>query len=108
MNEVYKTRAKISFPGKPSGISERGICAISGDIADKGCPAKKEYFIQGTEPGVKCDGLHGKLSNIKELITREKKTMNGKNAPKIFEKNDDGNKREMPENNSEQSFFFDD
>jgi penicillin-binding protein 1A len=108
MNEVYKTRARTSFPGKPSGVSERLICSISGDLADKGCPGRREYFIPGTEPGSKCDGLHGRLSNIRELIIRDKKNMRSKNAPKLFEKNDEENNEEKTENNSEQSFFFDD
>jgi penicillin-binding protein 1A len=108
MNEVYKTRVKTAFPGKPSGISERIICSISGDLADKGCPGRREYFIPGTEPGAKCDGLHGRLSNIKELIIRDKKNMRSKNAPKLFEKNEEEPDEKKTENNSEQSFFFDD
>jgi len=105
MNEVYKTREKVQFPAKPSGVSERIICSISGDLAEKGCPGKNEYFIPGTEPTAKCDGLHGKLSNIKELITREKKTLHGRNIPKLFEENND---KEKTENSSVENFFFDD
>ncbi len=110
MNEVYKNRSKVNFPGKPAGVSERNICSISGDIPDKGCPAKNEYFIPGTEPAVKCDGLHGKLSNIKELINREKKISYGKNAPKLFEEKKEGEEKTDNEDksNSEESFFFDD
>lgn len=105
MNEVYKTRPVVKFPGKPAGISERAICSISGDLADKGCPSRNEYFIPGTEPGNKCDGLHGRLSNIKELIVREKKNINERNVPKLFEENTDGKKSEK---SSVESFFFDD
>lgn len=108
MNEVYKTRGKVNFPGKPSGVSERVVCSISGDLADRGCPGRKEYFIPGTEPGTKCDGLHGRLSNIKELINRDKNTMHGKNAPDLFRKSDEENSGENTEKSDEQSFFFDD
>jgi len=108
MNEVYKTHSKVNFTGKPAGVSERRICSISGYLADRGCPGKNEYFIPGTEPDEKCDGLHGKLSNIKELINREKRTMHGKNAPELFKKNEETNSGEKKENNNEQSFFFDD
>ena len=104
MNEVYKTRGKVKFPGKPSGVSERRICSISGDLAERNCPVKNEYFLPGTEPEAKCDGLHGKLSNIKELIVRDKKTMRGKSAPGLFEKNSE----EEPTDNKTESFFFDD
>jgi hypothetical protein len=104
MNEVYKTRGRVKFPGKPSGVSEITICSISGEIAERNCPGKNEYFIPGTEPEAKCDGLHGKLSNIKELIIRDKKTMRGKSAPGLFEKN---SKEEQTENKTE-SFLFDD
>jgi membrane carboxypeptidase/penicillin-binding protein len=72
MNEVYKKRSAVNFSKKPSGVSESSICSISGDIAEKGCPAINEYFLTGTEPNSKCTGLHGKLSNIKELINKQK------------------------------------
>ena len=85
MNEVYKKRPAVSFPKKPSGVSERFICSISGDIADGGCPAINEYFLTGTEPGSKCNGLHGKLSNIKELINKQKHIIENKNIPELFE-----------------------
>jgi len=104
MNEVYKTRSRVNFPGKPSGVSERRICSISGDLAERNCPGRNEYFIPGTEPEAKCDGLHGKLSNIKELIVRDKKTMRGKSTPKLFEKTDE----EEQTDNKTESFFFDD
>ncbi len=108
MNEVYKTRSRVNFPGKPPGVSERRICSISGDLAEHNCPGRNEYFIPGTEPEAKCDGLHGKLSNIKELIVRDKKTMRGKNTPKLFEKPDEENSEEKNNSSSEESFFFDD
>ncbi len=109
MNEVYKTRERKKFPSRPGGISEARICSISGDIADRGCPAKNEYFIPGTVPSARCDGLHGKLSNIKELIDREKNSARGKTPPEIFgnsreDQKADGNRDEKV---SEEFFFFD-
>ncbi|MCL1864501.1 MAG: hypothetical protein FWF73_01670, partial [Spirochaetes bacterium] len=89
MNEVYKKRSAVDFPAKPSGISEKSICSISGDIAEKGCPAVNEYFITGTEPSSTCTGLHGKLSNIKELINRQKHIIDNKNVPELFEEKTD-------------------
>jgi len=85
MNEVYKKRPAVSFRQKPSGISERSICSISGDIAEGGCPAINEYFITGTEPGARCNGLHGKFSNINELINKQKHIINDKNIPELFD-----------------------
>ena len=85
MKEVYKKKSAASFPKKPSGVSEQSICSISGDIAERGCPAMNEYFIAGTEPGSRCSGLHGRLSNIKELINKQKHIINSKNIPELFE-----------------------
>ena len=85
MNEIYKKKSIANFPQKPTGVSEISICSISGDIAEKGCPAINEYFITGTEPGAKCSGLHGKLSNIKELINKQKYIIDNKNIPELFE-----------------------
>ena len=108
MNEVYKTGKGVKFPGIPAGVSVRNICSISGDIPDKGCPVKNEYFLPGTEPGAKCDGLHGKLSNIKELIIREKKTLPGKSIPNLFEDKSEEQAEGKTDRSSEESFFFDD
>lgn len=105
MNEVYKTRPRKNFPGKPAGVSVVKICSVTGSVADKGCPAKSEFFIPGTEPSSKCDGLHGKLSNIRELINREKKNIKGKTIPGFFEEKKDENDIK---NKSEETFFFDD
>jgi penicillin-binding protein 1A len=73
MAEVYKTREKTSFPHKPDGVVERVVCSVTGAIHEKGCPSRKEFFIAGHEPAEKCDGLHGRLSNIKELLIKVKK-----------------------------------
>jgi penicillin-binding protein 1A len=85
MNEIHKKKPAVNFPKKPSGVSEISICLISGDIAEKGCSTINEYFIAGTEPEAKCNGLHGKLSNIKELINKQKHIINHKNIPGLFE-----------------------
>ena len=106
MNEVYKTREKEKFPGKPAGVSERRICSISGDLPDTGCPVRNEYFLPGTEPVAKCDGLHGKLSNIREVINKARETMQDKNATGLFK--DEQQHEEKPEKNSIENFFFDD
>ena len=85
MNEVYKKKPIVNFPQSPSGVSARSICSISGDLAERGCPSINEYFIIGTEPDSKCDGLHGRLSNIKELINKQKHIIDNKNIPDLFE-----------------------
>ena len=85
MNEVYKKKPTKNFPQKPSEVSERSVCSISGDIAERGCPGINEYFIVGTEPGSKCDGLHGRLSNIRELINKQKHIMDNKKITDLFE-----------------------
>jgi membrane carboxypeptidase/penicillin-binding protein len=85
MNEIYKKKSAVNFQQKPSGISEKTICSISGDIAAQSCPAINEYFITGTEPESTCNGIHGKLSNIKELINKQKHIINEKNIPELFE-----------------------
>ncbi len=109
MNEVYKNRTRVEFPGKPAGLSVSSICSISGDIPEKGCPTRNEYFLPGTGSGAKCDGLHGRLSNIKELITREKKTMDGKNFTRLFEEKKEGQEEQDKESKAKEeteSFFF--
>ncbi|MCL2155105.1 MAG: PBP1A family penicillin-binding protein [Leptospirales bacterium] len=85
MNEIYKKKSIVNFPQKPTGVSEISICSISGDIAERDCPTINEYFITGTEPDSKCSGLHGKLSNIKELINKQKHIIDNKNIPELFE-----------------------
>ncbi len=106
MNEVYKTRSKTDFPAKPVGVSERRICTISGNLPETGCPARNEYFLPGTEPSARCDGLHGKLSNIREMINKARETMQDKNSTGLFK--DEKENTTKPENNSVENFFFDD
>ncbi len=101
MSEIYKTKARSSFSGKPAGVIERDICSITGCIPEPGCPVKKEYFIKGKEPQEKCDGLHGKLSNIRELINRNKKKNTSGKGTKLFNDNTHEEKFE------EETFFFD-
>ena len=91
---------------KPAGISEISICSISGNRPDTGCPVRNEYFIHGTEPGGKCDGFHGKLSNIREMVNRARETMQDKNATGLFK--DEKQNEEKNENSTYENFFFDD
>jgi len=101
MTEVYKTRRTSSFPGKPPGVVEKFICPVTGGIPDKGCQAKREFFISGYEPVEKCDGLHGRLSNISELVKKGKKKLSPGGGTALFSD-------ETPEEKfEEESFFFD-
>lgn len=102
MAEVYKTRIKNPFPGKPEGVTEKYICSVTGNLPEKGCPARKEFFIAGHEPSESCDGLHGRLSNIMELVTKSRKKMNPDSGTGLFS---DENPDEKIE---EESFFFKD
>ncbi len=101
MAEVYKNRAKGTFPSRPDGVVERSICSVTGGIPDKGCPARKEFFLSGHEPSEKCDGLHGKLSNIMELVTKSRKKMTPEGGTGLFSDEEQGEKAK------EESFFFD-
>lgn len=101
MAEVYKTREKVSFPGKPAGVVEKYVCYVTGGIPDKGCPSRKEFFIPGHEPAEKCDGLHGRLSNIKELVNKGKRKMSPDKGTSLF------NEETPEEKFEEESFFFD-
>jgi len=102
MAEIYKTREKNHFPGKPAGVVERYVCPVTGGIPDKGCPARREFFMSGYEPAEKCDGLHGRLSNIMELVKKGKKKMSPENGTNLFSD-------ETPEEKfEEESFFFGD
>jgi len=101
MSEIYKTGAKKSFPRMPSGVTVRNVCSITGRIPARGCPVSKEYFIKGKEPSEKCDALHGRLSNIKELINRDKRGKPAEGGTGLFIEE---NREEKFE---EESFFFD-
>lgn len=86
MSKVYSSRKKRSFSSPPAGVTVKTICSVTGKIAEANCQSADEYFITGTEPVEKCDGLHGKLSNISELISREKKNSGSSGDTKLFEK----------------------
>ena len=101
MADVYKTRTKTSFPGKPAGVVERYVCSVTGGIPEKGCPSRREFFISGHEPSERCDGLHGRLSNIMELIRKGKNKMSPESGTALFSDEVPGEKFE------EESFFFD-
>ncbi len=100
MKEVYNTRSKSGLPGKPSGVTSMNICSVTGNRPGKGCGIIREYFIKGTEPAVICDGLHGRLSNIKELIRREKNRMKKNPLNGIF------NDKNSSEKQSTEVHFF--
>ncbi|HPR37244.1 MAG TPA: PBP1A family penicillin-binding protein [Spirochaetota bacterium] len=101
MAEVYRTRERKAFPDKPAGVVKKDICSITGSIPDRGCPTRKEFFISGFEPAEKCDGLHGRLSNINELVKKGKKKMSPEEGTTLFSD-------ETPEEKfEEESFFFD-
>ncbi|HQO39128.1 MAG TPA: hypothetical protein PK986_01550, partial [Spirochaetota bacterium] len=80
------TRRSRPFGPAPRGITTRTICSVTGKIADKNCRSRREYFLPGTEPSEKCDSLHGKLSNISELISREKNSEGSSADTKLFDR----------------------
>ncbi len=72
MREVYKTRKYSPLPWRPRSVASKQICTVTGKLPSRGCPNRNEFFLRGTEPGERCQGLHGKLSNIKELIKMDR------------------------------------
>ncbi len=86
MSQVYSTRRSRPFGPAPRGITTRTICSVTGKTADKNCRSRREYFLPGTEPSEKCDSLHGKLSNISELISREKNSEGSSADTKLFDR----------------------
>jgi len=110
MKEVYKTRKAGRFAGKPGAVTVRRICTITGNLASSNCRGRNEFFIKGTEPKEKCEGLHGKLSNIKELIRLEKNRVKRKSINNIFKKDNDNTEEDTGNNKQKESrevFFFD-
>ncbi|HPS58554.1 MAG TPA: PBP1A family penicillin-binding protein [Spirochaetota bacterium] len=87
MSRVYSSRKRRSFRSAPPGVTARRICSVTGKAADRNCQSRNEYFLAGTEPVEQCDGLHGKLSNISELISREKNSSTSGDT-KLFDKTD--------------------
>ncbi len=85
MCRVYAGKDKKSFSSKPKGLDVQYVCSLSGKIPDKNCPSRREYFMPGTGPRDRCDGLHGRLSNIKELISKDKRKNSGKGDTKLFD-----------------------
>lgn len=86
---VYSGKKSTSFQSRPSGLNVQYVCSVTGKIPERNCPSRMEYFLPGTGPSEKCDGLHGKLSNIKELISRDKKSGKQREAPGLFESDED-------------------
>jgi penicillin-binding protein 1A len=100
MKEVYKTGKYTRFPKQPKGIVSKRICTVTGKLAEKGCPVRNEYFIKRTEPSEKCNTLHGKITNIKELIksSRGKKSAS---TTELFRKDE-----KEPEKTVETHYFY--
>lgn len=53
MTEILKNKPDEKMQ-KPEGIIEVQICSINGLLPCEGCPTRKEYFINGTEPKSAC------------------------------------------------------
>jgi len=87
MSRVSQVRKRSYFASRPEGVTAQHICTVTGKLPDKNCTSRIEYFISGTEPREKCDGLHGRLSNVKELIMRDGK--GEERAPDLFRGEDD-------------------
>lgn len=100
MKEVYKTGKYTRFPGPPKGVTTKRICAVTGKAAVKGCPGRDEYFIKGTEPSEKCNSLHGKITNIKELIRSSRGKKSG-STTELFRKDE-----KEPEKTVETHYFY--
>lgn len=100
MSKVYSSRRRKAFRSAPSGITARRICSVTGRIAEANCQSRNEYFLSGTEPDEHCDGLHGRLSNISELISREKKSGTSGDT-KLFDRTDEA------ETGDSEKFLFD-
>lgn len=99
MKEVYKTEKYSHFPGAPKGIITKRICTVTGKLAERGCTSKDEYFTKGTEPSEKCHTLHGRITNIKELIKSSKGTT-GRKSTELFRGNE-----KKPDNDVETHIF---
>ncbi len=104
MAEVHRKGGAVPFPKRPDSVIKREICKVTGNLADKGCRRRNEFFIKGTEPQEKCEGLHGQLSNIKELIkinkTKNKETEEENSLFKSWEQ--ESYKEESSEKNKEE------
>ncbi len=100
MKEVYKTEKYTHFSRPPKGVITKRICTVTGKTAVKGCPGRDEYFIRGTEPSEKCNSLHGKITNIKELI-RSSRGKKSESTTELFRKDEN-----EPEKTVETHYFY--
>jgi penicillin-binding protein 1A len=100
MKEVYKTEKYTHFPKQPKGIVLKRICTVTGKLSDRGCPGRNEYFAKGTEPSEKCNSLHGKITNIKELI-RSSRGKKSESTTELFRKDE-----KEPEKTVETHYFY--
>lgn len=99
MKEIYKTEKYTPFSAPSKGIVSKRICTVTGKLAEQGCPGINEYFIKGTEPYEKCNTLHGKITNIKELI-KSSKGKESRNTTGLFRRDE-----EKPESRVETHVF---
>lgn len=99
MKEVYKTEKYTPFSAPPKGVVSKRICTVTGNLAEQGCPGRAEYFIKGTEPSEKCHTIHGRITNIKELInsSQEKKSQD---TTGLFRKD------EKKSESTDETYFF--
>ena len=101
MKKVYEGKKAKQFPARPEGVVRANICTVTGELAVRGCPSRDEYFIKGTVPTKKCDGLHGKLTNIKELIQKQRKKIRSRKKTGLFSAPEKEKK-----DTEEETFFF--
>ena len=73
MFEFYKERPFHAF-ASCKGVKSVNVCALSGLLPERGCPLIKEFFLPGTEPVKRCDGVHGRYSGINEIVNKAKKS----------------------------------
>ncbi len=85
MREVYTFRKPGRFREKPDGVLVRPICSKTGRIPIDGCPTRKEYFIDGTEPVERCDSDHDEIISIFDLARKRKNDVLRKEQLKLEE-----------------------
>jgi len=80
MREVYKFRDAGYFTEPPADIRTGAICARTGKLPGKGCAARYEYFLKGTEPRTTCTSEHKQMMSLDQLIReKELESMSRKN-----------------------------
>ncbi|HDP81213.1 MAG TPA: PBP1A family penicillin-binding protein [Spirochaetes bacterium] len=74
MRNTRKYRKAGYFPGPPRGIITVRICLKTGLLPGPDCPARREYFIPGTEPRDACDGIHEEMESVGQLMRKDRDT----------------------------------